>query len=457
MAQTTETSQSKLLENSAYKDFVKSNQYSLKQLEFLKYFSYLQPCSINELLKLIESDRPDLTAKEITSYNKTPSDLKKWGIIKVIESKKVGKKSEDILTLTGAVYPNKPKKEDKFVKETLKSSIESAMLAIEVYNKPLVTFKSESFIVLMCIAWTKALHAYLRKNKQSIYSTDNLQGKLPKTLSLRESICKIEILSQAVRNNLEFFIEIRDQIVHAHQDASIIDAKIFGQCQALVFNFEHFVENNFSKETGFPSGFNFALQLNRGFSEEQWNTIKKKLSREASDITTFIDLYKDNLDGSIRQSQEFSFKAALVPIVSNSGRGSDFKVLFNNNGVSQESLDKLIVIEKQKSIAVVNPGKLLPGKALKKIKEKTNLHVNHHHLTALQFILSIRETKHDKKDFNPSKTNPKYCHYDEPVDKHLYTEEFVEYISTLLNDKKITLEEISKSFKEKKKLTLPKN
>lgn len=457
MTQITDSHPTKLTENSSFKDFVKSKRYSTKQIEFLKYFCHLQPCSINDLLKLIESDKPNLTAKEITSYNKIPSDLKKWGIIKVLESKKIGKKSEDTLCLTGAIYPNKPKKEDNFVKETLKSSIESAMLAIEVYNKPLVTFKSESFIVLMCIAWTKALHAYLRKNKQSIYCTDNVQGKLPRTLSLRESILKIEILSQAVKNNLDFFNEIRDQIVHAHQDSSVIDAKIFGQCQALLFNFEHFIENNFSKESGFPSGFNFALQLSKGFSEEQWNTIKKKLSREASDITTFIDLYKDNLDGSIRQSQEFSFKAALVPIVSNSGKGSDFKILFNNSGVSQESLENLIVIEKQKSIAVVNPGKLLPGKALKKIKDRTGLNINHHHLTAIQFVLSIRETKHDKKDYNPSKTNTKYCHYDEPVDKHLYTEDFVDHISELLNNKKITPEEISKYFKDKKKISIQKD
>jgi hypothetical protein len=452
--QTTASPLNLLTENSTYKDFVKSKQYSNKQIEFLKYFCHLQPCSINDLLKLIAYDKPTLTAKEITNYNKVPSDLKKWGIIKIIESKRTGKKSEDILGLTGAIYPNKPKKEDKFVKETLKSSIESAMLAIEVYNKPLVTFKSESFIVLMCIAWTKALHAYLKKNKKSIYTTDHVLGKLPKTLSLRESINKIEILSQAVKNNLDFFIEIRDQIVHAHQDSSIIDAKIFGQCQALIFNFEHFIENNFSRDSGFPSGFNFALQLSKGFSEDQWNSIRKKLSREAGDVATFIDLYRDNLDGSIRQSQEFSFKAALIPIVSNSGKGSDFKILFNNSGVSQESLEKFIVLEKQKSIAVINPGKLLPGKALKKIKDKTGLGINQHHFTAIQFVLSIRETKHDKKDYLASKTNTKYCHYDEPVDKHLYTEDFVDHISNLLNTKKITLDEISKNFKDKKKISI---
>jgi len=440
--------------NSTFIDFSKSKKYSSKQLEFLGYFCRLQPCTINDLLKLIETDKPNLTAKEITSFNKIPSDLKKWGIIKVLETKKIGRKAEDVLGLTGSILPSKPKKEDKFVKETLKSSIESALLAIELYNKPLVSFKSESFIVLMCIAWTKVLHAYLRKNKISIYTTDVIPGKIQKTLSLRESINKVSTLSQAVKNNLDFFIEIRDQIVHAHQDSNVIDSKIFGQCQAMVFNFEHFVENNFSKENGFPNGFNFSLQLSKGFSEEQWNSIKKRLSKEASDISTFIDLYRDNLDGSIRQSQEFSFKAALVPIVSNSGKGSDIKIMFNTSGVSQESLENLIVLEKQKTIAVVNPGKLLPGKALKKIKERTNLNINQHHFMAIQYVLSIRETKHDKKDFNSAKTNSKFCHYDEPVNKHLYTEEFVTFISDLLNSQKISLEEISQSFREKKKISI---
>ncbi|HAT9142573.1 TPA: DUF3644 domain-containing protein, partial [Legionella pneumophila subsp. pneumophila] len=47
--------------------------------------------------------------------------------------------------------------------ELIKKSQEAALAAIQLYNNPLITFKSESFIVLMNIAWTYLLHAYFRK------------------------------------------------------------------------------------------------------------------------------------------------------------------------------------------------------------------------------------------------------------------------------------------------------
>ncbi|HAT8989627.1 TPA: DUF3644 domain-containing protein, partial [Legionella pneumophila] len=43
--------------------------------------------------------------------------------------------------------------------ELIKKSQEAALAAIQLYNNPLITFKSESFIVLMNIAWTYLLHA----------------------------------------------------------------------------------------------------------------------------------------------------------------------------------------------------------------------------------------------------------------------------------------------------------
>ena len=47
--------------------------------------------------------------------------------------------------------------------ELLSKSRESALCAIRVFNDPHVTFKSETFIVLMNIAWTYLMHAHFRK------------------------------------------------------------------------------------------------------------------------------------------------------------------------------------------------------------------------------------------------------------------------------------------------------
>src|SRR5580658_9252091 len=46
--------------------------------------------------------------------------------------------------------------------ELLAKSREAALSAIRIFNDPMTKFKSESYIVLMMIAWTYLLHAYYR-------------------------------------------------------------------------------------------------------------------------------------------------------------------------------------------------------------------------------------------------------------------------------------------------------
>lgn len=60
------------------------------------------------------------------------------------------------------------------VKSCLDKALDSALLAVETYNKPAVKFKSGGYIVLMCIAWTSLLHGiFLRKKIKPIYKEKN--------------------------------------------------------------------------------------------------------------------------------------------------------------------------------------------------------------------------------------------------------------------------------------------
>ncbi|WP_314885322.1 DUF3644 domain-containing protein [Psychrobacter immobilis] len=44
--------------------------------------------------------------------------------------------------------------------ELVKKSRESALAAVQIFNNPNITFKSEAFSVLIIISWTYLLHAY---------------------------------------------------------------------------------------------------------------------------------------------------------------------------------------------------------------------------------------------------------------------------------------------------------
>ena len=50
-------------------------------------------------------------------------------------------------------------------KELLFKSREAALNAVQTFNNPLTTFKTETFIVLMVIDWTYLLHAYYRQEE----------------------------------------------------------------------------------------------------------------------------------------------------------------------------------------------------------------------------------------------------------------------------------------------------
>ena len=49
--------------------------------------------------------------------------------------------------------------------ELLKKSREAALAAVQIFNNPNISFKTESYVVLMNIAWTYLLHAYFRHQK----------------------------------------------------------------------------------------------------------------------------------------------------------------------------------------------------------------------------------------------------------------------------------------------------
>lgn len=69
------------------------------------------------------------------------------------------------------------KGKSKFI---LDASINSAISAVEIYNKPNARFRTETFIVLMIIAWTKLFHAFFQATigEKYFYKNDNKRFKI---------------------------------------------------------------------------------------------------------------------------------------------------------------------------------------------------------------------------------------------------------------------------------------
>ncbi len=135
------------------------------------------------------------------------------------------------------------KRVGKNIRPYLDKARDSALLAVEIYNKPAIAFKSAGYIALMVMAWTSLLHAIFLCRKQRPYHKGGngryikIDGDY-KHWELKECIQRIwsDAPQNPVRKNLEFFIPLRNKIEHRHIPE--LDAEIFGECQALLLNFD---------------------------------------------------------------------------------------------------------------------------------------------------------------------------------------------------------------------------
>jgi hypothetical protein len=155
-------------------------------------------------------------------------------------------------------------------RDALQKARDAALLAVEVYNKPAVTFKSGGYITLMIIAWTALFHAiFFRCGVEPYYRSDRRKQKSPylrvdgdyKHWELTECLKQYygDDTGNPVRKNLEFFIPLRNKI--EHRSLPEIDPLIFGECQAMLLNFDAMLAKEFGSRYCLRQSLSFALQM----------------------------------------------------------------------------------------------------------------------------------------------------------------------------------------------------
>lgn len=191
--------------------------------------------------------------------------------------------------------------------ELLAKSREAALAAVQIFNNPTFYFKSESYIVLMVIAWTYLLHAYYRREKIE-YRYFRQQGKrrvfdhttkgaykyweLERCLNEKRSP-----LDSDTSNNLRFLIGLRHEI--EHQMTTRIDDMLSARFQACCLNFNEYIKKLFGEAYGIERHMSFSLQFT-GVSMEQ-----KRLLDEHPDLPKNIHAYIEGFDAGL-SDEEFS-------------------------------------------------------------------------------------------------------------------------------------------------------
>lgn len=348
-------------------------------------------------------------------------------------------------------------------KNIVDSSIESALLAVEIYNKPRASFRREGYITLMMIAWTKLFHAYFNHKIGSKYYHKERNGRYTlidnerKAWEIKTCIKKFkelvpDHLSVSVEANLIFFIGLRNKIEHRHVSKSELDTLVFGECQSLLYNFENLLVRLFGEEYSINENLSYALQFSKLRTKEQQQANRNILSREVTEIRKYIDDYRTSLPDNIYNSQEYSIKLIQIPKITNTNR-SDVAIEFVRwdelNDQDKENYQKVTAIIKDKVIKkeVANAGRLKAGDVLKEVNSALNTNLNHHDHMTLYYVFSIRPIPLEGKD--KFDTNTDYCHYDEPHNDYVYKETWVNLIVKLFREKKVSRQELRTLYKRK--------
>lgn len=163
-----------------------------------------------------------------------------------------------------------------FRRELVLKSREAALTAIRVFNDPQVSFKSETFIVLMMVAWTYLLHAYYRgKRIEYRYFTQGAKRRVFdrtkhgafKHWELEQCLNDDRSpIDRDAANNLRFLIGLRHEI--EHQMTRSLDAYLSGRYQACALNYNEYLKKLFGRRVGIDQQLAYSIQFME-LSEEQ--------------------------------------------------------------------------------------------------------------------------------------------------------------------------------------------
>lgn len=250
--------------------------------------------------------------------------------------------------------------------ELLAKSREAALCAIRVFNDPHVSFKSETFIVLMNIAWTYLLHAhYRRKGIEYRYFThegkrrsfDRTKHGAYKYWELERCLNdKASPIDKDTANNLRFLIGLRHEI--EHQMTRALDNYLSGRYQACAMNYNDYVKKLFGKRYALDSHLTYSIQFVE-LTTDQLNgpststQVPERLKAYIAEFDAGLDHDSYN---SVRYSYRLLFKKKIVNKPGQADRVVEF---IDPNSELAKSIDKEYWVKKEVERTKYRPSRVV--------------------------------------------------------------------------------------------------
>jgi len=309
---------------------------------------------------------------------------------------------------------------------SLEKARESALLAIEVYNKPAVTFRTGGFVTLMAIAWTSLFHAlFFRAETKPYYRKDGstrfvrVDGDY-KHWELGECITQhYGGITCAERANLELIRQLRNKVEHRAMPE--IDAAVFGECQACVLNLEELLVREFGEKYSLNSYLTFPLRISRNVPAPALRP-----TAEGKRVLEFVEQFRAALSTDIATDQRYCFQVYLVPRLGNHPTADTVAVEFVHYDPSRPAemaqYEKVTALIKERQVLVVNLGHHKASEVKRLMIEMGHIDFTQNQHTRAWKHYGVRP---GKGSADPAKCVAEYCVYDAVHQDYVYTDEWL--------------------------------
>jgi hypothetical protein len=205
--------------------------------------------------------------------------------------------------------------------DLIEKAREAMLAAVQLYNNPLVSFKTESFIVLSQIAWLYLLHAHYRAQRLEYryYTQVNKRRKFARNADgsfryweLKQCLsCAPCPLDRNTVNNLLFLVGLRNQV--EHKKAVGLDSYLSARYQACALNFNFYLKKLHGDKYGLDHNLALSLQFAE-LSSGQAQVIKDREDLIPEEITSYIATFDSRLTNSEIENERFAYRLLFVRV-----------------------------------------------------------------------------------------------------------------------------------------------
>jgi hypothetical protein len=243
-----------------------------------------------------------------------------------------------------------------------------------------------------------------------------------------------------VRKNLDFFIPLRNKI--EHRSMPELDSTIFGECQALLLNFDEMMEKEFGAKYCLRESLSFSLQL---FPDPQNLIEAVKRNPATKPVIEFIQQFRSTISAEVTASGKYSFKAFLIQVTNHKSEHALSIQFMHYDKLSDEDkrrLDGVGAMVKLKNVPVANLDLIRAGEVVRRVQiglgnpkiDRAGKIVNRFSMGTHIRCWQHYKIRPSSVAADPHATDYHYCVYDKLHNDYGYTQAWIDLLVEKLKD-----------------------